>query len=149
VRAGGPAEQGGSEATVRIAKADIVPTDHNLRARYRDFAELERACEAFCEKVNTHEHRVTRRAPALMLAEERAHLHPLPDLAHTVCFGETRRVSWQSTVSVAGAIYSVPHQLAAERVWVRSDGQELVRVSFFLCRRVGVVSGGSGLRSGS
>jgi hypothetical protein len=64
----------------------------------------------------------------LMLAEERAHLHPLPGLAHTVCFGETRRVSWQSTISVDGAIYSVPHQLADERVWVRSDGSELVVV---------------------
>lgn len=123
-----PESKGGSEATVRIAKADLVPTDHNLRETYGDFAELELACEAFCEKVNTREHRMTRRAPALMLAEERAHLHPLPDLAHTVCFGETRRVSWQSTISVNGAIYSVPHVLAAERVWVRSDGSELVVV---------------------
>jgi transposase len=123
-----PESKGGSEATVKIAKADLVPTDHNLRGAYRDFGELERACEAFCEKVNTREHRITRRPPALMLAEERAHLHRLPDLAHTVCFGETRRVSWQSTISVAGAIYSVPHQLAAERVWARSDGSELVVV---------------------
>jgi hypothetical protein len=123
-----PESKGGSEATVKIAKADLVPTDHNLRGAYRDFGELERACEAFCEKVNTREHRVTRRPPGLMLAEERAHLHPLPDLAHTVCFGETRRVSWQSTISVAGAIYSVPHELAAERVWARSDGSELVVV---------------------
>jgi hypothetical protein len=123
-----PESKGGSEATVRIAKADLVPTDHNLRKAYRDFGELERACEVFCEKINTREHRVTRRAPALMLAEERAHPHPLPDLAHTVCFGETRRVSWQSTISVNGAIYSVPYQLAAERVWVRSDGSELVIV---------------------
>jgi len=113
---------------VRIAKADLVPTDHNLQGRYRDFPELERACETFCERVNTREHRVTRRAPALMLAEERAHLHPLPALPHMVCFGQTRRVSWQSTISVEGAIYSVPHQLAAERVWVRSDGAELVIV---------------------
>jgi hypothetical protein len=29
---------------------------------------------------------------------------------------------------VEGAIYSVPHQLAAERVWVRSDASELVVV---------------------
>jgi transposase len=123
-----PQSKGGSEATVKIAKADIVPTDHNLRGRYRDFGELERACEAFCEKVNTREHRVTRRAPALMLAEEREHLHPLPEIPHTVCFGETRRVSWQSTISVAGAIYSVPHQLAAERVWARTQGEELVVV---------------------
>lgn len=123
-----PQSKGGSEATVRIAKADIVPTDHNLRARYGDFGELERACESFGEKVNAREHRVTRRVPALMLAEERAHLHPLPALPHTLCFGQTRRVSWQATVSVGGAIYSVPHQLAGERVWVRADGRELIVV---------------------
>ena len=47
-----PESKGGSEATVRIAKADLVPTDHNLRAQYESFAELEAACEAFCERVN-------------------------------------------------------------------------------------------------
>ena len=36
-----PQSKGGSEATVRIAKADLVPTDHNLRDDYEDFAELE------------------------------------------------------------------------------------------------------------
>jgi hypothetical protein len=30
-----PQTKGGSEATVRIAKADLVPTDHNLRADTR------------------------------------------------------------------------------------------------------------------
>ena len=80
---------------VRIAKADLVPTDHNLRDGYEDFAALERACMEFCERVNTREHRITRRAPAVMLAEERQRLHRLPEVAHTVCFGETRKVSWQ------------------------------------------------------
>ncbi len=36
-----PESKGGSEATVRIATADLVPTDHNLCSAYRDFAELE------------------------------------------------------------------------------------------------------------
>ena len=90
-----PQSKGGSEATVRIAKADLVPTDHNLRADYRDFAELELACDAFCDRVNTREHRVTRRPPAVMLAEERQRLHPLPAVPHTVCFGQTRKVGWQ------------------------------------------------------
>jgi transposase len=40
-----PQSKGGSEATVRIAKADLVPTDHNLRAAYGSFGELEVACE--------------------------------------------------------------------------------------------------------
>ena len=34
-----PESKGGSEATVRIAKADLVPTEHNLRGEYADFAE--------------------------------------------------------------------------------------------------------------
>jgi transposase len=123
-----PESKGGSEATVRVAKADLVPTDHNLRAAYGDFAELERACQAFCERVNIREHRVTRRAPALMLAEERGRLHRLPQMPHTLCFGQTRRVSWQSTISVGGALYSVPSALVDERVWVRVEGAELVVV---------------------
>ena len=123
-----PESKGGSEATVRIAKADLVPTDHNLRAAYEDFAELERACDEFCERVNTREHRITRRAPVVMLAEERARLHALPAVAHTVCFGQTRRVGRQSTISVGGAIYSVPSKLVDERVWARADGSELVIV---------------------
>lgn len=63
-----------------------------------------------------------------MLAEERARLHPLPKVAHTVCFGQTRRVCRQSTISVGGAIYSVPSRLVDERVWARSDATKLVIV---------------------
>jgi transposase len=123
-----PQSKGGSEATVRVAKADLVPTEHNLRAGYEDFAELEAACAEFCDRVNTREHRITRRAPAVMLTEERARLHRLPQVPHTVCFGQTRKVSWQSTISVGGAIYSVPSALVDQRVWVRSDSDELVIV---------------------
>lgn len=123
-----PQSKGGSEATVRIAKADLVPTDHNLRPSYADFAALERACVEFCDRVNTREHRVTRRPPVVMLAEEQARLHKLPVVPHTVCFGETRRVGWQSTISVGGAIYSVPSALLDERVWARVAGDELIVV---------------------
>lgn len=123
-----PQSKGGSEATVRIARADLVPTDCNLRAEYRDFAELEAECDAFCDRVNAREHRITRRPPVVMLADERERLHRLPEIAHTVCFGETRRVNRQSTISVGSAIYSVPSRLVDERVWVRADGAELVVV---------------------
>ncbi|MGH2950539.1 MAG: IS21 family transposase [Solirubrobacterales bacterium] len=124
-----PESKGGSEATVRIAKADLVPTDHNLRREYGSFAELEAACEAFTERVNARVHRITRRRPVEMLADERRRLHRLPELPHTLCFGETRRVSWQSTISVGAAIYSVPSELRDERVWARTDGEQLVVVS--------------------
>jgi transposase len=123
-----PESKGGSEATVRIAKADLVPTDHNLRPAYESFSELELECERFCERVNAREHRVTRRPPAMMLSEERERLHPLPAMPHTLCFGQTRKVSWQSTISVGSAVYSVPSTLVDERVWARVDGSELVIV---------------------
>ncbi len=69
-----PASKGGSEATVKIAKADLVPAGANLRPAYASFAELESACQVFCGEVNARPHRITRRAPAEMLAEEQARL---------------------------------------------------------------------------
>ena len=123
-----PQSKGGVEATVRIAKADLVPTDHNLRGAYGSWAEFEAACEEWMAHVNTRPHRSTQQPPVVRLAEEHERLHRLPRVAHTMCFGETRRVSWQSTVSVGGAIYSVPHALVDERVWVRCDGEELIVV---------------------
>src|SRR5579859_8010626 len=44
-----PASKGGSESTVKVAKADLVPTQANLLAGYGSFAALEAACAAFCE----------------------------------------------------------------------------------------------------
>ena len=123
-----PESKGGSEATVRIASADLVPTDHNLRSAYGDFAELESECESFCERVNAREHRVTRRPPVVMLGGERERMHPLPAVPHTVCFGQTRKVDRRSTISVGGAIYSVPSQLVEERVSARAHGSELIVV---------------------
>lgn len=121
-----PESKGGSEATVRIAKADLVPTDTNLRDEYGSWAELVDACEQFMDKVNHRPHRVTRRAPADMLAEEQQRLHRIPDTAFTAAFGETRKVSWSSTISFGGVTYSVPHTLVDETVWVRVDGDEIV-----------------------
>jgi len=121
-----PESKGGSEATVRIAKADLVPTDANLLEDYRSWAELVDACEAFTIEVNGRPHRATRRAPIDMLAEEQLRLHRLPDVGFTACFGETRRVSWSATISFGGVTYSVPHTLADEVVWARVAGDELV-----------------------
>lgn len=123
-----PESKGGSEATVRIAKADLVPTEVNLRPDYASWAEVVEACDAFMAKVNGREHRVTRRVPAEMLAEEQQRLHRLPDVAYTAAFGETRKVSWSSTISYGGVTYSVPHTLVDDVVWVRVDGDEIVAV---------------------
>ena len=47
-----PESKGGVEATVRVAKADLVPTETNLRGEYGTFAELVAACRAWCEHIN-------------------------------------------------------------------------------------------------
>lgn len=121
-----PESKGGSEAAVRIAKADLVPTDANLLDDYGSWTALVEACEAFMATVNGREHRVTRRVPDEMLAEELARLHRLPDRPYTAVLGETRKVSWSSTISFGGVIYSVPHQLVDATVWVRVEGDEIV-----------------------
>ncbi len=123
-----PESKGGSEATVRVAKADLVPTEVNLLAAYGSWGELVDACEAFMAKVNGRPHRVTRRVPGEMLAEEQSRLHRLPEAPFTAAFGETRRVSWSSTISYGGVTYSVPHTLVDDIVWVRVDGDEVVAV---------------------
>lgn len=124
-----PATKGGSEASVRVAKADLVPTEANLLREYASFAELEAACAAFCDQVNSRVHRVTRRAPAEMLAEERQRLHPLPAAPFTAAFGVMRTVGLTTPmVSFEVGQYSVPHTLAGERVWVRRHGEQVVIV---------------------
>jgi transposase len=121
-----PQSKGGAEATVRIAKADLVPTQANLAEEYATFAELEAACAAFCTEVNDRPHRATGRPPVEVLTEERARLHVLPEHPVTVAFGQTRRVGWDCTISVDGVRYSVPYRHVDDRVWVRWIGEELV-----------------------
>ncbi|WP_298228097.1 IS21 family transposase [Gryllotalpicola sp.] len=118
-----PATKGGSESSVKVAKADIVPRDTNLRPEYGSFAELEAACETFMEQVNNREHRVTRRKPAAMLEEEQPRLHRIPDTAHTVSFGLSRAVPDNTPMmTFENGQYSVPSYLLGGRVFVRSHG---------------------------
>jgi hypothetical protein len=119
--------KGGPESTVKIAKADLVPTDANLLAAYDDWAALEAACDAFCEHVSARPHRVTRRAPADMLAEERRRLHRLPEHPYTTAFGVARRVGPDMPmITLEWCQYSVPWQLGGETVWARVHGNEVV-----------------------
>ena len=121
-----PASKGGSESTVKLAKADLVPAAANLLGEYGSFAALEAACAVFCEQVNARPHRVTRRAPAEMLADERPRLHPVPAFPFTAALGVTRRADAMSLVAFEGGQYSVPHRLAGQVVHVRRHGSQVV-----------------------
>jgi len=124
-----PESKGGSEATVRIAKADLVPTKANLLTGYNSFAELAEACETFCARVNGRVHRETARIPAEALVMEQARLHPIPAAPFTAALGETRSVNPDQTIRFGSVRYSVPPGLVGEEVWVRADGDELVVVA--------------------
>ncbi len=116
--------RGGSEVDGEGRRRPPGAQDTNLLEAYASFAELEAACATFCEEVNNRVHRVTRRVPAEMLAEERLRLHPVPAHPHTVAFGLTRTVpASMPMVAFEGGQYSVPHTLVGETVWVRVHGR--------------------------
>ncbi|MHB1536443.1 MAG: Mu transposase domain-containing protein, partial [Acidimicrobiales bacterium] len=124
-----PESKGGSESSVKLAKADLVPTCYNLRDDYATFAELEAGCTEVAAGFNARVHSVTKKRPDELLVVEREALHAIPDAAYTAAFGESRTVSWSATVSFRGARYSVPDRLSGGEVWVRAAAGEVVIVS--------------------
>lgn len=119
-----PATKGGVENAVKVAKADLVPTDTNLREAYDSFEELEQACEQFMAQVNQKKHRATGQAPMDRLtATEQATLHLVPAEPFTMALGESRRVPMNtSVITYENARYSVPGRLLGQTVWVRTVG---------------------------
>ena len=116
-----PESKGGAEAAVRIAKADVLPLETNLRPAYDSWEQLEEACRQAQDRFNSRVHAVTRRVPLDALEQERPLLHRLPAEPYTAAFGESRAVSWSQTVHYGGARYSVPKAWRDLRVWVRVD----------------------------
>jgi transposase len=124
-----PESKGGVEATVRVAKADLVPTEANLRGQYASFAELVAACQEWCDHINARPHRETGVAPVARLAVERGHLHALPPDPHAAGLGEERLVNDDQTVRYGSVRYSTPPGHVDTRVWCRVVGEELAIVA--------------------
>jgi transposase len=124
-----PESKGGVEATVKIAKADLVPRSANLAPEYESFGQLADACFEWCERVNNRLHRETKATPVSRLAVERAHLHVLPREPHAVALGEERLVNDDQTVSFGSVRYSTPPGHVGAKVWCRVAGDELVVVA--------------------
>jgi transposase len=124
-----PESKGGAEASVRIAKADLVPTEANLAEAYPDMTALVAACDTFCDQVNRRRHRETGAVPVERLAIERERLHVLPSAPYAAALGETRLVNTDQTVRFGSVRYSTPLGLVGTEVWVRAAGDELVIVA--------------------
>jgi transposase len=123
-----PESKGGAEHTVKIAKADLVPTTANLLPAYSTFTDLADACVEWCERVNARTHRETGAAPDSRLATERRHLHVLPAEPHAIALGEERLVDDDQTIRFGSVRYSTPDGHQGSKVWARVTGDELVIV---------------------
>ncbi|WP_344432348.1 IS21 family transposase, partial [Amycolatopsis minnesotensis] len=123
-----PESKGGAEHTVKIAKADLVPTTANLLPVYSSFTDLADACVEWCERVNARPHRETGAAPATRLGAERQHLHVLPAEPHAIALGEERLVDDDQTIRFGSVRYSTPDGHQGSKVWARVTGDELVIV---------------------
>ena len=86
-----PQSKGGSEATVRVAAADLVPTEANLLPGLHDLRRAEQACGAFSAQVNGRVHRAPGGSRSRCWPRS-APLHRLPARPFTACFGVTRTV---------------------------------------------------------
>lgn len=124
-----PESRGGAEATVKVAKADVVPTLVNLASEYGSFGELQGACAAWCERVNARIHGESAAVPDQRLAAERARMHPLPEQPYVRALGEERLVNDDQTIRFGSVRYSTPPGQVRQRVWCRVHGSELVIVA--------------------
>ena len=111
-----------SEATVRIAKADLVPDRARTCAAPTDRSpSWSAACEAWCEQVNARSHRETGAGPGRAGSPPNgATCTSLPAEPHAAALGEERLVNDDQTVRFGSVRYSTPPGL---------------------CRRPGVVPG--------
>jgi hypothetical protein len=121
-----PESKGGVEATVKIARAGLVPTDANLRPSYGSSGELQDACAEFCARVNGRVHRETAEAPQARLAAGREMLHPLPGEPYALALGGERLADDDQTIRFGPVRYSTPPGHRGTRVWCRVAGEELV-----------------------
>ena len=124
-----PESKGGAEHTVKIAKADLVPTTANLLDAYGSFADLADACFDWCERVNARAHRETGVPPVDRLVVERRHLHVLPAEPHAVALGQERLVETDQTIRFGSVRYSTPPGFVGSKVWCRVVGEELAIVA--------------------
>ncbi|MGP3638575.1 Mu transposase domain-containing protein [Streptomyces sp. 24-1644] len=120
-----PESKGGAEATVRIAKADLVPTEAHLREQFDPFGELADACRIWCDEINGRRHRATGQIPDDRLDAERTTLHVLPEDPLALALGEERMVRDDRTVSFGSVRYSTPPGYTGSLVWCRVVGEEL------------------------
>lgn len=111
----------GWKNAVKVAKADLVSTGLNLRAEYASFTKLQAACDQWVYDINHREH-AAGFVPAHRLAQEQAHLHPVPAEPYELAVGQQRSVPVNTPMITYGHVqYAVPYTAMGTEVLVRED----------------------------
>ena len=130
---------------MRVAKADLVPTEANLREAYPSMTALVAACDVFCDQVNRRRHRETGAVPAERLLVERERLHVLPSAPYAAALGETRLVNDRSDGPVRVGALLHPTRAGRDGGVGPRAGDELVIVADLnACRCAGLGAGAAG-----
>jgi hypothetical protein len=111
-------EKGRVEDAIKYLRVNFWPG-----RTFRDLADLNAQAQAWRDTAaNQREHRVTRKIPALLVAEERPHLRPLREPYDT---DEVRSVIVPPSFRVAfdGNRYSVPWRLVGKPLTLRADAE--------------------------
>jgi transposase len=109
-----PESKGIVEHLVGYAKRDVpIPDTHGGEV---DLAAWNDIARQWCAEVNAAVHSEICAVPAAQLEIERPLLRELPSLRPRIGHVEIRTVDKLSTIRVASARYSVPHQLRGRRV---------------------------------
>ena len=114
-------EKGRVEDAIKYLRTNFWPG-----RTFRDLADLNAQAQAWRDDVaNAREHRVTRKIPRLLLAEERPHLLPLREPYDT---DEVRSVVVPPTFRIAfdRNRYSVPWRLVGKALTLRADAETVL-----------------------
>ncbi len=87
---------------------------------FYDDEDLDEECQGWLERVNEQRPSdATERTPAALLAQERGHFKPLPQVAHDYGLFDSVLVSRESLVTIQTNRYSVPAHLVGRALTVR------------------------------
>ena len=107
---------------------------HHFFVRYREFESwehLNQVAEKWLEEeADRRVQGTVKEVVAERFRRELPHLRPLPQRRFDTSYKESRLVSWDSYIEVRGNRYSVPAELAGERVEIRLSLEDDVKVFF-------------------
>jgi transposase len=118
-----PQHKGKVESGVKYVKRNFL-----AGRRFRDITEANAKLLEWVERIaGTRIHGTTKERPlARFLEVEREALVPLPTVAYDMGVWKQAKLHPDCHVVIDGAYYSAPHRLIGQRLWVRTNGRDVL-----------------------